>query len=66
MNTQLEMEQLYGYVFWYNPYTQIWYAIPTEKYTEFFAGNKGAQGVMSSDKIETLVTVIHNPKLVDY
>ena len=66
MNTdKIEMENLYGYVFWYNPYTKLWYAIPTLTYAEFFAGNKDAKGVMSSDKIETLITVIHNPNLVD-
>lgn len=58
------MENLYSYVFWYNSYTETWYAIPTSKYSEFFAGNKETQGVMSSDKIETLISVINNPNLV--
>lgn len=64
METKLtEIENLYGYVFWYNPYVEVWYAIPTTKYTEFFSGNKEPKGVMSSDKVETLITLIGRPEL---
>ena len=52
------MENLYSYVFWYNSYTKIWYAIPTDLYTEFFTGKKNNDRIMSSNKIETLIELI--------
>ena len=59
------MENLYNYVFWYNSYMELWYAIPTKVYSEFFAGNKEAEGVLSSNKMETLMSIINNPYLLD-
>ena len=59
------MENLYDYVFWYNPFVETWYAIPTKSYIDFFNGNKLADGVISSDKIETLISVINNLSLVE-
>lgn len=59
------MENLYNYVFWYNSFVETWYAIPTKSYVDFFKGNKEAEGILSSDKVETLISVINNPGLVE-
>lgn len=52
------MENLYSYVFHYNPYTKLWSAIPTVKYTEYFSGNSTVQEVISSKELETLISLI--------
>lgn len=57
------MEQIYNYVFWYNTYEQIWYAIPRDQYTEFFSGNRNYKNVIKSSKIDTLIMIIENPNL---
>jgi len=49
---------LYSYVFWYNVYKATWYAIPRNVYADFFAGNYNANGVLKSNKIETLISTI--------
>lgn len=59
------MENLYSYVFWYNPYVELWYAIPTVKYTEFFSENKECEGVISSNKMDTLISIVNNPLLLE-
>ena len=33
-------EYLYGYVFWYNPYEKMWYAINRETQIIFFGGDR--------------------------
>ena len=57
------MEQIYNYVFWYNTYEQIWYAIPRDQYTEFFSGNTNFKNIIKSSKIDTLIMIIENPNL---
>ena len=57
------MEQIYNYVFWYNTYEQIWYAIPRDQSTEFFSGNRNYKNVIKSSKIDTLIMIIENPNL---
>jgi hypothetical protein len=57
------MDQIYNYVFWYNTYEQIWYAIPRDQYAEFFSGNQNYKGVIKSSKIDTLIMIIENPNL---
>jgi len=57
------MDQIYNYVFWYNTYEQIWYAIPRDQYTEFFSGNRNHKNVIKSSKIDTLIMIIENPNL---
>ena len=56
--------ELYNYVFWHNGYTETWYAIPRDKEIEFFAGDKKAKGVISSSKVDTLISIINNPNLI--
>ena len=56
---------LYSYVFWYNVYKSTWYAIPRNVYAEFFAGNYNADGVLKSNKIDTLLTIIQKNIVVN-
>ena len=57
------MEQIHNYVFWYNTYEQIWYAIPRDQYTEFFSGNTNFKNIIKSSKIDTLIMIIENHNL---
>ena len=56
---------LYSHVFWYNVYKSTWYAIPRNVYAEFFAGNYNADGVLKSNKIDTLLTIIQKNIVVN-
>ena len=56
---------LYSYVFWYNVYKSTWYAIPRNVYAEFFAGNYNADGVLKSNKIDTLLIIIQKNIVVN-
>jgi len=58
------MENLYNYVFWYNSYQELWYAIETTKYTEFMSGHLRDENTLTSNKIETLIELINNPTRV--
>ena len=51
------MENLYDYVFHYNPFKKIWSAIPRDKYNEYWSNEK-VDDVISSKKIETLIELI--------
>jgi hypothetical protein len=44
---------LYPYVFWWNAYEDLWYAIPREHYSEFWNGNKDV--AMKAQYMEELV-----------
>jgi hypothetical protein len=58
------MENLYGFVFWYNYLNSTWYAIPRDQYSTFFGGNANAEGVLKSGDIKTLISIIENPALI--
>lgn len=45
---------LYNYVFHYNHFDDLWYAIPREKYTQYW-DNEMTAGVLNSKEIETLI-----------
>ena len=51
------MENLYSYVFHYNPYMKLWVAIPTNRYTDYFSGQV-VEEVLVSREIETLIELI--------
>jgi hypothetical protein len=61
------MENLYGYGFWYNHFESTWYAIPREKWTNFFSGMYGdkseLEGVLKSSNIDDLIQLINNPDI---
>jgi hypothetical protein len=58
------MENLYGFVFWYNYLNATWYAIPRDQYSIFFADNAKAEGVLKSGDIKNLISIIENPALI--
>ena len=51
------MENLYMYVLHFNPYTNVWNAIPRDKYNEYW-NDINTKGVLSSKKVETLIELI--------
>jgi hypothetical protein len=57
------MELLYRYAFWYNSYEEIWYAVPTDKWTSFFSGKENREddeGVLKSSGIDALIQLVCN------
>ena len=52
-----KMENLYSYVFHYNPYMKLWVAIPTNRYTDYFSGQV-VEEVLVSREIETLIDLV--------
>jgi hypothetical protein len=51
----------YNYIFWHNPYENLWYAIPREEQLYFFNGNRAkAKGVWSDKKIDKLIKKVNN------
>jgi len=48
------MEQLYSYVFHYNHFTELWYAIPREVYSKYW-DNDETEGVLHAKEIDTLI-----------
>jgi hypothetical protein len=48
---------LYNYVFHYNPFDDIWYAVPRELYTEYW-NNKETHGILKAKDIMVLVELI--------
>jgi len=52
----IENEQLYQWIFNYNPYTQDWRAVKREDYIQLFSDND--EIVLKSSKIDTLVEII--------
>ena len=50
-------ENLYDYVLHYNPYKDRWYAIPRDKYNEYW-NSPDVEGVLCSKKHETLIELI--------
>jgi len=51
------MEQLYDYVFHYNPYEENWSAIPRDKYLDYWS-KKNVEGVLKSKNYNTLIAVV--------
>lgn len=54
------MENLYNYVFWYNDYEKLWYAIETKNYVKFMSGDDRPE-TLKSNKMETLIDLVVNP-----
>lgn len=55
------MNDLYGWVFHYNKYTDLWYAIPRELYVKYW-DNDNIEGVLKSKQISTLLELIDRRK----
>ena len=52
------MEKLYDYIFWYNHYEELWYAIHRDNQLDFFGGKKDETPHLKSNKQSTLVEMI--------
>jgi hypothetical protein len=67
MEINNNMEELYGYVFWHNYLTEMWYAIPRDEYLLFFNGDKeNTNGVLASKNINTLIYLINNLEQIPF
>lgn len=51
------MEELYGYVFHYNPYEKLWNAIPRDVYNSYFS-DRFTDGILKSKDINTLIEIL--------
>jgi hypothetical protein len=51
-------EYLQSWVFHFNPYKEIWYAIPRDKYMDFWQGGD-VEGVQKSQSLSTLLMLMH-------
>lgn len=60
-NEETKNEILYGYVFHFNSYTQIWAAIPRDLYNQYWS-DSNLEGVIRSSKYETLITLVCKTK----
>ena len=52
------MENLYSHVFHYNPYSEIWSAIPRDLYNDYWS-NANLPGVIRSKEIKTLISLVN-------
>ena len=51
------MNPLYNYVIHYNPYEELWFAIPRDKYLEYWS-SQNVEGVLSAKDVSVLIDVI--------
>ena len=51
------MSELYNYVLHYNHFTELWNAIPRDKYNQYW-DNDETEGVLQSKSIDTLINII--------
>ena len=51
------MSELYNYVFHYNHFTELWSAIPRDKYNQYW-DNDESEGILQSKEFTTLVSII--------
>ena len=58
-------EYLYGFVFWYNPYNNLWYAIDRDTQLEFFNGKRDKSVHYKSKEINTLIQIVGNKVLLE-
>ena len=52
------MENLYSYVFHFNPYSEIWSAIPRDLYNDYWS-NANLPGVLRSKDMKTLIELVN-------
>lgn len=48
---------IYDYLFHYNHHTELWYAIPRDRYVEYWNDNE-VEGVLKSREISVLTQLI--------
>lgn len=58
MRSDVKDEYLQSWVFHFNPYQEIWYAIPRDKYMDFWQGRE-INGIQKSRSLSTLLELMH-------
>lgn len=58
------MENLYNYLFHYNSYEDLWYAIPRDLYMEYW-NNSNVEGVLKCESIDQLILDINSQKFIE-
>lgn len=58
------MENLFGFIFWFNPYEKLWYAIDRDTQLNFFNGKRSESIYYKSKEITTLVQILSNEELL--
>lgn len=58
-------QNLYGYIFWYNPYENLWYAIERDSYLVFFNGNRKEAIYYKSEDINTLSEILTKDEVLN-
>lgn len=48
---------IYGYVFHFNPYSELWYAIPRDSYSNYWNGVED-ESVLVSKEVSVLVELV--------
>jgi hypothetical protein len=57
INKENTMENLYDWLFHYNPYTKVWNAFRRDESSQYFNGE--LENVLSSKNYNTLIDIIH-------
>lgn len=60
----MKNENLFGYILWYNPYEDLWYAIERDTQLQFFNGNRDKSIHYKSKEILTLIQIVGNKKIL--
>ena len=56
---------LYNYVFWYNPYEDLWYAIDRDTQLAFFNGRREKSIYYKSKEHSTLIAILMKDGLAE-
>lgn len=51
------VDNIYNYMFHYNPYEELWYAIPRDKYLDYWNGER-QNGILFALSIDNLIEII--------
>jgi hypothetical protein len=51
----MKYSNLFGFIFWFNPHQDLWYAIDRDTQLEFFNGNREKSTYYASKEINTLI-----------
>lgn len=55
----MKQNNLYDYVLHFNPYKNMWFAIPRNRYTAYFADSNNSKGVLNASKLSELLKLIN-------
>jgi len=59
------MSNLYNWIFWFNPYDELWYVIHRDSYLAFFNGNREKAKYYKSKDHSTLIYIASKPEIVE-